>query len=241
MRYGIFSDIHGNLEAFEAVIAALEKESVDVYLCAGDTIGYGADPDVCLERLRCLKAKSVAGNHEWAVLGNMTLMHFNPVAREAILWTENQLGPDEKDFLKTFPLKFKNDDLMMVHGTWQHESMFEYLTSLRKAQEMFALMDRDIGFVGHTHVPMILEQNDEEISFVSSFVIKPNPDRKYIVNVGSVGQPRDGDPRAAYAVYDTKAKEVAVRRVSYPVVKAQEKIRQAGLPGMLADRLEIGF
>lgn len=241
MRYGIFSDIHGNLEAFEAVLSGLANEAIDAYLCVGDIVGYGANPGECIGRVLDLRAVSIAGNHEYGVLGKIDLAYFNPHAADAIVWTQNHLDRGRQDFLKTLPLDFKNEDLIMVHGTLQKPGMFIYLITFSEAAETFKLMTRKVCFVGHTHVPVIIQEQDFNIHRAKSFSITMEPQCKYIINVGSVGQPRDRNPKAAYCIYDTDLNTVDIKRVSYPIEEAQAKIRNAGLPESLATRLAEGW
>lgn len=240
MRYGIFSDVHSNREAFEAVISALKKETVDEFLCPGDIVGYGADPDECIRLVRQLKAVSVAGNHDWAVLGQADIHYFNPIAKEAVLWTRENLTADGKQFLETLPLTYQNEDLLMVHAALPHPESFEYLMNTEMAGQMFSVMDKDICFIGHTHVPVIVKQDQSKINVKNPLDIKLQDGCRYIVNVGSVGQPRDGDPRAAYGVFDSTARTVTIKRVEYDIKKAQSKIIAAGLPPALASRLGYG-
>jgi|SRR3989338_4920880 len=240
MRYGIFSDIHANLEALQAVIAALQREHIDVYLCPGDLVGYGANPEECIEVVQGLKAMSVAGNHDWAVLGQTNLEYFNPIAKAAVLWTQSHLSSKATQFLKDLPLVSQNEEVMMVHAALPHPEEFDYLMDMRGAEQMFSFLQRNVCFIGHTHIPFIVKKEQGRIITEETFRTKIDPDCQYIVNVGSVGQPRDGNPRAAYCIFDSKFNTLVIERVDYDIQHAQTKIIEAGLPEQLAARLSFG-
>jgi len=240
MRYGIFSDIHANLEAMEAVFKVFQKESVDSYFCVGDVVGYGANPHECIEIVKDLKAPCVAGNHDWAVIDRLDTRYFNPVAKTAVVWTRGAISPEDKGFLESLQLVYKNNDFILVHGTLQEALYFHYLVEEEEAKRMFALMDRPICFVGHTHVPGIFVQHKQRVGFVFHSKLKLDSGIKYIINVGSVGQPRDGNPMASYCIYDTEDNSIAIKRVSYNIAEAQRKIIEVGLPPFLAHRLASG-
>jgi putative phosphoesterase len=241
VRYGIFSDIHSNLEAFDEVIKAYKKEKIDKYLCVGDIVGYAADPKECIAKLKQINAETIAGNHDWAAVGLTDTTYFRPVAKQAILWTAKQLNDEEKDFLKSLKLVYENKDLIMVHGTLNQPEEFYYLLDIDSAQATFDLMKKNICFVGHSHVTGIFIKDKEKISYINQSDIAITPDKKYIVNVGSVGQPRDRDNRATYCVFDTEKQEVYLKRVNYDIQAAQEKIIHTGLPSILAERLASGM
>jgi len=240
MRYGIFSDVHSNLEAMEAVLQAFRKEKVDRYFCVGDIVGYGANPHECIEIVKDLKAPCVAGNHDWAVVDRVDTRYFNPIAKMAVSWTKDSISPDDKAYLENLRLVDKTDDFIIVHGTLQEALYFHYLTEEGQAKAMFGLMDRDVCFVGHTHVPGVFVQKKQQVAYMLYSKITLDGHAKYIVNVGSVGQPRDGNPMACYCVYDTEEKTVAIKRVNYNVEEAQRKIIDVGLPPFLASRLAAG-
>ncbi len=240
MRYGIFSDVHANWEALTAVIRAFEKEGIDHYFCAGDIVGYGANPQECIDLIQKLNADCVAGNHDWAVVDKFDTDNFNHAAKQAIFWTKEHVRVGDRDFLKYLPLIFKNNDLILVHGTLPFPQNFEYLLYGDQVQEMFNAMERSLCFIGHTHVPQIIFQQEGKVRLWDASDIKIGPQSKYIVNVGSVGQPRDGNPMAAYCIYDTAQREISIRRVNYAIAAAHQKIIQAGLPRILADRLSEG-
>jgi predicted phosphodiesterase len=245
VRYLILSDIHANQEALEAVVAD-SAGSFDQTLCCGDLVGYGADPNPIVEWVRANCAVVVRGNHDKACTGLDDLEWFNPIAREAALWTARVLTADNADFTRAL-LKgpFVVDGFDLVHGSALDED--EYILGPAEAEQAFSYMENRVEFFGHTHVQGGFLWNHSRVEILRR--VGPRSDRElleidpacaYMINPGSIGQPRDGDPRAAYAVYDTDAGIVTYRRVAYDVAGAQKKIRDAGLPPILADRLGVG-
>ncbi len=241
MRYGIFSDVHSNLEALEVVLKAIEEEKVDQFLCAGDLVGYGAEPAACLTLLREKAVQSVCGNHDVAVTGRMDLDWFNEAARAAVEWTSKQISQTDRSYLNDLKLVWNNSDLALVHGCLYEPEQFHYVITPADAQPSFHLQKTPVAFIGHTHTPGIFIQEGMNLSFQRVPELHLDSRCRYLVNVGSVGQPRDGDPRAAWCLYDTQKQTLQIRRVSYPVEQAQAKIRKTGLPGFLADRLMVGY
>ncbi len=243
MRYAVFSDIHSNLEAYEAALAEISKEKPDKYFCGGDIVGYGADPHACIAKTRELSAVTVAGNHDWAAAGAADLNNFNPNAKAAVLWTAQALGREEKEYLKGLGIMYK-DDFTMVHGSPNRPEGFEYIFGLNHAYSAFLRMQEEgirICFVGHTHAAGIfVEDQAGYITYNSWPETRLEDNKRYIINTGSIGQPRDSDPRAAYCIYDTTEKTVHIKRIKYDVETAQQKIIKAGLPRILAERLSLG-
>ena len=250
MRYAVLSDIHANLEALTAVMQALASSRIDRYLCLGDVVGYGADPSACLNRLQEREPLVVGGNHDAACVGKLELGWFNEAAKAALLWTRDQLGFSELNELRRWPLKAAEEPFTLVHGTLRHPERFEYLVDVAQAVDTMGICHTLFCLTGHTHLPCVIEydrahrrlariltgaQELAQVSYEDDAVSK-----RYVVNPGSVGQPRDGDPRASYAIIDTDRKQLGIHRVPYDVEGAQRKIREAGLPGFLADRLAIG-
>jgi len=223
MRYADFSDIHSNLEAFEAVLEAIEKEKVDRYFCVGDIVGYAADPKECIKMIRKLNCVTVCGNHDWAVVDLIDYSYFNVYARASVDWTKLQLDDSEKNYLKDLPLKYEDEEITLVHGSLERPEEFDYIFEEFDASRTLDLCRTKICFVGHTHSPA---------EFAS--------DEGRLINVGSVGQPRDGDPRAAYCIYDVEEKTVQVKRVEYNIGNAMNNILDTGLPEVLAYRLLEG-
>jgi predicted phosphodiesterase len=240
MRYGILSDIHSNLEALQTVVGLIKAEGVEEFLCVGDIVGYGANPKECLDIVRELNMACVAGNHDWAVSGRLIPVHFNPAAKKSVTWTQNHLFPEDIEFLNELGLIFKNDELIMVHGMLSEPECFRYMIYMSEVEETFRLMDRPLCFIGHSHVPRIILWRGDKAQCLDTFTVKVDPKYKYVINVGSVGQPRDGNPMAAYCIYDTDTRIVEVKRAAYDIQAAQNKIIEAGLPRSLAERLVYG-
>ena len=238
MRYAVISDIHSNLEALDAVSAALAKDSVDAYLCVGDVVGYGADPKECIRIVRNLGCRvSVAGNHEYGALGLLSLDYFTDDAREALVWTRGVLSAADADYLRSFELVHEGRDYTLVHGSLESPAEFNYIFNSGEAAATAAAAKTPVCFVGHTHAPGIFCLDSGRIERLGAWQVKIDYKKKYVINVGSVGQPRDGDPRASYAIYDAGAKTVEIKRVPYDIKSAQDKILKAGLPAFLAARL----
>jgi diadenosine tetraphosphatase ApaH/serine/threonine PP2A family protein phosphatase len=250
MRYAVLSDIHGNLDALTAVLEACAQAQVDRYLCLGDVVGYGAQPAECLERLEAREALIVAGNHEHGCLGKLRLDWFNAAARAALEWTQDQLGFTELDRLRRLPLTATEGPCTLAHATLSHPERFEYLVDLGQALESFRSCRTPFLLLGHTHAALLVEfdRHAQQVRRVltssqelARAEYRDDPQRlRYLLNPGSVGQPRDGDPRAGFGLIDTEQHSIEVRRVAYDVAEAQRKIRAAGLPGFLADRLALG-
>lgn len=241
MRYAIISDIHSNLEAFRAVLEALSKERIDTYLSIGDAVGYGADPKECVRLLKSLDPQVlIAGNHEWGVLGMENMESFNDLARDAVLWSRNILDKEEIEYLKSFQLVYEDEKMTLVHGTLNMPEEFYYIFDSDDAYVTINQMKNYLCFVGHTHVPAIFSSDNNKVNYLEGPKIRIDSEKRYVINAGSVGQSRDGDPRASYAIYDDEEATVEIKRVEYDVKKAQEKILRAGLPARLAYRLSEG-
>jgi predicted phosphodiesterase len=240
MRYGIFSDVHSNLEAFKSAIKAMEGEKVDSYICVGDIVGYGADPSRCIELTKQLTNNIVCGNHDWASAGLFDISYFNPHAKEAIYWTKEVLDKAEKDYLKNLSVIYEEKNFIVVHGSLDEPEKFNYIPDLYSAFQNFNMMQKKICFIGHSHSPVIFLKSGDDVTYTRLPKIKLDKNTSYIVNVGSVGQPRDGDPRACYIIYDEDDNTVEIKRASYDIEKAQNKILNAGLPPVLAERLDRG-
>jgi len=240
MRYGIFSDVHSNLEAFKAVIKAMEDDRLDAYICAGDIVGYGADPSSCIRLTKELTPDVICGNHDQASVGLFDVLHFNNYAKEAVRWTTGALKEDEKTYLKGLKLIYEGEDFVVVHGSLDEPEKFHYVLDLYSATQTFSLMRKKVCFIGHSHSPVVFTKSGEDISYGRPAMLELDKSASYIVNVGSVGQPRDCDPRACYAVYDSDKRSVETKRVTYDIKRAQDKILKAGLPPYLAGRLGEG-
>lgn len=239
MRIAILSDIHGNFDALEEVASCIEAEEV---LVLGDVVGYGAQPEECVRWVVAKKAKMVMGNHEACLLGILPLSWFNPQAREAVLWTREQLSTFSSLFLQSLPHIYHQDGIFWVHGSLR-EPLEEYLTNAFVARTIFEQFSFWVCFFGHTHVAEGYVYQDgkvEWIPFTEGGEIVLSPEKRYLINCGSVGQPRDGNPEASFGIYDLEEQRVKVRRVKYNVEEAAGKILRAGLPENLAYRLWEG-
>lgn len=241
MRYGIISDIHGNLEALETVLEALSEEEIDEYICGGDIVGYGADPSPCIDITRRLNPLTVCGNHDWATCGFFDIEYFNSMARQAVIWTRQVLSSAELDYLKTLSLTHDTKRFTLVHGSLDCPEQFGYILSAGGAHSTMRRSKTPLCFIGHSHVAGIFLWDGDQIEYTTKPRMEIKEDNKYVVNVGSVGQPRDGDSRASYAIYDDERGTVEIKRISYNIKKAQDKILKANLPPMLAYRLSNGL
>jgi predicted phosphodiesterase len=245
VRYLILSDIHGNWEGLQAVLEHAEGK-YDRVLCCGDLIGYGADPNAVTDWVRAHVAGVVRGNHDKASVGLEDLEWFNPVARAAAVWTQHELTPDNADYIRSLPKgPLTLDGFQVVHGSPLDED--EYMLGASDAGEAFCYLDKPVTFFGHTHLQGGFVWNHARIETIEK--TPPDEERQtldldaecaYLINPGSVGQPRDGDPRAAYVLYNPEESFLIFYRLPYDIGKAQEKIRRAGLPPLLADRLAAG-
>ncbi|MDD5195912.1 MAG: metallophosphoesterase family protein [Candidatus Omnitrophica bacterium] len=241
MRYGIFSDVHSNLEAFSTVCELYQKESIDKYIFLGDIIGYGANPNETIQLLEGLNATCICGNHDWAATGKLDTRSFNPLARAAINWTKKQFSNDQKKYLNTFPLIHKENDFICVHATLNHPEHFNYIWGISEAALNFPLFNEKILFVGHSHKMGGYCLRGNDVSYLYEQQIKLEPGSRYLINAGSVGQPRDRDPRACICVYDSDARLVTFKRIEYNIKAAADKILENGLPDIFASRLYVGW
>jgi diadenosine tetraphosphatase ApaH/serine/threonine PP2A family protein phosphatase len=232
----IFSDIHANLPALTAVLADMEGQGITERLCLGDIVGYGASPAACVERLRTEGIPSLKGNHDAAVTHGFEAAG---VMKRVWDWTEEQLGADQLKWLEELPLVFEQPGFQAVHAMLPAPENWNYVLNASDADLHFVFQTRPVCFIGHTHLPAFWLE-DEDGSLDTEITQKVFPERKQLVNVGSVGQPRDGDHRACYLIYDEAAGEVRWRRVSYDIASAQNAIEDAGLPLFFAERLAMG-
>jgi len=240
MRYGIISDIHGNLEALQTVLQSCHRQNVQNILCIGDIVGYGASPGECIAALKEAEAICVAGNHDWAVAARLDASYFSSDGKEAINWTRSKISIEDITLLSMLNLVCTSDEVMMVHSSPFQPEAFTYLTDVAKATKAFSALSHPVCFIGHTHVPRIFAKRDNNIVNTKTFEFEVHPDYQYIVNVGSVGQPRDGNPMASYGIYDSETQMIELKRVQYDIQTAQKKIVNAGLPEILAQRLMHG-
>jgi len=244
MRCALVADIHANLAAFTAVLEDIERRGgVEEFWCLGDIIGYGPDPSQCIELLRKYKHICVAGNHDLGAIGKLDIAKFNPDAAFACRWTVQQLSPEDIKYLDNLPSVIEKDDFTLVHGS-PREPIWEYLISKGSAQENFACFKTKYCLVGHSHMPLIFRQNEDGgCSFIplTDSVGQVLGKRRMIVNPGGVGQPRDGDPRASYAIYDSDSGVVRLYRVVYNISATQGEMVKKNLPVRLIVRLEHGL
>ncbi|MEO8206395.1 MAG: metallophosphoesterase family protein [Chthoniobacterales bacterium] len=239
MRFAIFGDIHANYEALQAIMADSKKQACTHYVCMGDIVGYNADPVKCLEIVQQLGCPVVKGNHDEqaSMLGEKE--GFNALAEEAINWTRGQLTPEHKEWLRNLRLQRQVRDFTIVHATLDTPHKWGYVFNQLDAAANFSYQTTTLCFIGHTHVPKAYVR-EGSVRTIPFGVLPIQAGKKYLINVGSVGQPRDGDPRSAYAIFDTDSNEVELRRIEYDMTTTQRKILEAGLPQKLAERLEVG-
>ncbi len=241
MRYAVISDIHSNLTALDAVLEAARP--FDVLLCLGDVVGYGPDPNECVARLHSYPLTCIAGNHDLAAIGQLDLSRFNPDERQANYWTRDELSRESRDFLSDLPNTIKLGSFLLAHGS-PVNPVWEYLDSLYLAKDNFMRFDFQTAFVGHTHIALAIEwdSKQKEASFLqaNASALSLAKDR-LILNPGSVGQPRDDDPRASYAIMDTEKMSWEFRRTPYNIERTQKRMRNCGLPKRLIERLQYGW
>lgn len=244
MKIGILGDIHSNIEALDAVLSHFSKNGVERVLAVGDLVGYGADPIAVLQRIRSEKIESVLGNHDAAVVDiHVDLAYFNVYARHAALWTRKILGADDLAYLKNLPLTADYKDFVVVHGSLDQPAEFNYIQTVRDAERSLACLQRQVCFVGHSHIPVGFLSNQAEprrIEYTFDNEIDLRGFDRCLVNVGSVGQPRDENPHPVAAIFDTERELVTLKRIPYDFDRAAGKILAAGLPRVLAERLRFG-
>jgi predicted phosphodiesterase len=239
MRYAIIGDIHSNLEAFQAVLADAKEMGCTHYACVGDVVGYGANPKECLEIVRAMDMPCVKGNHDEYCSGERELEGFNPHAAHAVEWTKQQLNDEERQWLRDLKYMRLVANFTLVHATLDGPQTWGYVADKLAAAASFTYQNTPMCFFGHTHLPLAFIR-DTMVRGGTYSKFRVDSGRKYFVNCGSVGQPRDGNPKAAYVVYDMDMATVELRRLDYDMATAQAKIIAAGLPERLAERLAFG-
>ncbi|HOL21370.1 MAG TPA: metallophosphoesterase family protein [bacterium] len=245
MRIGIVSDVHGNLEALNSTLLFLNGQ-IDFLAVLGDTIGYGPDPEECIEIIRTEAHLVLKGNHEEGIItGNYST--FKDIARVSLLWTEKNISSGSLIAIKNFREKEEVDDILFVHASIS-QPLFKYILSEKDAEEEFTILDKTLCFIGHTHMPAGYRKKAEEKrieiihpDFSGKMEIERKQGYKYIINVGSTGQPRDGFPFACAAIYDTEKSLFALYRIEYPAEITRKKIIEKGLPSILARRVVQGI
>ena len=249
MIYGIISDIHSNLEALQAVIEHSKEQGVEEYFCLGDIVGYNSNPEETIDLLKNLNLNSIIkGNHDYYVSSDIYLNDFNPAASQAVQWTRRNLSDEKKKWLADLPMKIELEDLniVLVHSSLDEPEAWNYVFDKFYAENNFAEQKQQICFIGHTHVPYVFELalDDEGVeTYTNAGVcdnLKPFEKNKYLINVGSVGQSRDGNPQSSYVTFDSESREIVFHRVEYDVQTTQQKNIKAGLTDHLAFRLGIG-
>jgi len=243
MQYAVLGDIHSNLSALEAVFDSLRSHGVDRVLSVGDVVGYGAAPSECIALLREHDSVVVMGNHDSAVVGELDTIFFNQHARAAVQWTREVLSGEEIAWLTCLPPIWEDEFVSLAHGSYDEPEVFNYVQTPKDADASLELLERPVCFIGHTHVPVCMLRLaddplrtgyslDQEIDLRDSLVA--------LINAGSVGQPRDDDPRTGYVLYDSDTHVVTFRRLEYDIEREVHRIRSAGLPTVLAERLCLG-
>ena len=240
MLHAILSDIHGNLEALEVVLADLDRVKPASVVCLGDFVGYGASPNECIERTRPRLEEAVIGNHDLAAIGRLALRSFHEDAATAARWTDTRLTPENRAWLESLPFERPWRGARLVHAAPSAPAEWRYVLTPRDALAEFGTFDERLCFIGHSHFPCTFDRGPHDLRFRREDEVTIQPGHRYLVTVGSVGQPRDGDPRACYAHYDDQAGLIRNVRLEYDVDRAMDRIRAAGLPEFLAERLKWG-
>ncbi|MEE9368006.1 MAG: metallophosphoesterase family protein [Pontiella sp.] len=239
MKYAILGDIHANKEALEAVLKDAEEQGVTHFACTGDVVGYNADPKACLQIIRNLKCKIVQGNHDYYAACNESMDLFTPMAKKSIRWTRKQLSLLERRFLQKLPMIVDIENFTLVHSSLNNPNRWNYIFKRKAADANFRNQFNQVCFFGHTHVPLaFIKGTSIDKGFYEKLHVKAG--FQYLINVGSVGQPRDRNPKAAYVIYDLGEQTISMRRVDYDMETTQKKIRSAGLPFRNALRLTHG-
>jgi diadenosine tetraphosphatase ApaH/serine/threonine PP2A family protein phosphatase len=241
MIYGVFSDIHGNLEALQAVLSKMDEFGVQRRICLGDMVGYGPNPNECITLVRERADLAILGNHDSVALGWEASESFNFYARRAIEWTREVLSPESQDYLKSLRYLEAENDLCFVHASPHSPADWYYITDLEDAADTFNFFRERICFIGHTHFPaIVVKENEQSFRICDSSVYQPKVGERMLVNDGSVGQPRDRNPQASFCLCDSDTGRVEVVRVAYAMGATQEKMRALGFADFLVNRLEEG-
>jgi diadenosine tetraphosphatase ApaH/serine/threonine PP2A family protein phosphatase len=242
MRIALLSDVHGNLPAFEAVLADVETQSADEVWCLGDLVGYGAQPDGCVELARARCDMSLAGNHDLVVTGDIPIEDFSSSAAAAARWTQENIAAETVEYLRGLEASEPEREPALFHAS-PRDPVWEYVLSGWQADECMDLMEARVGAIGHSHVALWFQRGEDGKvagSAAEAGLERDLSEGRWLVNPGGVGQPRDGDPRAAWLLLDTDTWSATWRRVEYPIDEAARAIEEAGLPKVLAERLYSG-
>ncbi len=240
MRYAVISDIHGNIQALDAVLETIQGLDVDQLYCLGDIVGYGAKPGECIQRVREVCHVVLLGNHDAAAVGKTPADYFNPVARSAIEWTINVLSPEEAAYLRGLPLLHNDEELRVTHATYSDPESWGYIFSTFDASIEFEHFENGLLLYGHTHYPIVFQLEGAEISYHQVDELSLSQSSRYLINVGSVGQPRDGNPDACFLVFDSEGRKIRYHRVPYDIEGSQRDILETEIPRELAQRLSLG-
>jgi predicted phosphodiesterase len=239
-KIAILGDIHANIDALNAVLEDAAAENVTDILCVGDVVGYNAAPNECMEIIKKHASLTVCGNHDHYCGFNESLEDFHPVAANVIEWTRRELTSENIEWLKKLPYSVVNKNITLVHSTLDMPERWGYVFDSIEAESHLNYQNTQICFHGHTHVPAIFKKQGMMVERIPAQNIRIELGKKYFINTGSVGQPRDGNPLASYCIFCPESKEVLFKRVVYDIAAAQTKIRAAGLPERLAARIERG-
>lgn len=243
MRTAFISDIHSNLEALNAIFEDIDHSSIDEIVCLGDIVGYGANPNECIDLVRDRCPIIVLGNHDAAILDDAVLQNFNPNARFAIEWTRTHLTKESYNLLESLPIRIVSNDKTYVHSTPFEPKKFHYITSVEDAALNFRHFNTRFCFIGHSHIPVIF-MNDvgNKVKIAKEFHISYEglENQQFLINVGSSGQPRDRNPKVSYGILDTDVKTFEIRRIVYDLQTCQQKIKDAEFPAFLYKRLAEG-
>jgi predicted phosphodiesterase len=240
MQFAVLSDVHSNLDALKVVLQDVDQRKIKDIVFIGDAVGYGPNPNECIELLTGRCKVLLAGNHDWGVLGLTDIIYFNEYARAAIEWTKSVLTERNRDVLKSFLITkaMKEEDIFLVHSTPKEPEEWHYLLTLWDAEINFYYFNNTFCFLGHSHQPFIVERLPSGELITYKGTVQIGRTKRYIINAGSVGQPRDGDPRACYAIIDDEKIEIV--KVPYDIESVQKKMRKESLPSLLIERLSYG-
>lgn len=244
MRIALISDIHSNLEALTEVLKDIEKESIDKIYCLGDIVGYGPNPNECVTLVRDNCEITVMGNHDAAAFSPSMAKEFNKNAKYAIEWTASVLNDESRDFLSSLKLQDKVDDITLVHATPYDPYLWHYISTIEDARFNFNFFKTKFCFIGHTHISGLIMfntiGNNITIHKPNSFDLSEYSENKFIVNTGSVGQPRDKNPKSSYVIFDKEEELITFKRIPYDIKKYQKKMKEIPMPDFLTSRVEIG-
>ncbi len=241
MKYGFFSDVHSNLEALKACVIDFRAEKIDKLYFLGDAVGYGPCPDECVKLIDDIAEVKLMGNHDYAALGLMETEYFNQYAAESMGWTKSSISEKTIELMSDFELTHKLDDILLVHSSPREPESWHYILDMEDAEENFSFFAEKICLVGHTHRPYIVYKDQISEAVLSKQTEEiARDDVRFLINIGSVGQPRDGDPRSCYLIYDSETGMLKLKRVQYDVKSTQEYMAKVGLPDYLIERLAAG-